>query len=328
MTDPEMEGWEPGTAEELVADALALGVPKASRRMITDWTEQGMLGPPAFRKSTAHGSDARLYSAAQRRLFTEMLKARQRSPLSRVPHHTLIRPVLQIWLNFDTVVSDAQARRAWRTWARAQRSSKIRRSDLARAVVDRFAHPDAPWHARRKAQLLLEEGEKTRNFDWGKISSALLQVSSPWLTGTGQRIERGFGLPEFAFGVQEQVAMWMIRDKVNRLLAAEQVQESALVEARAYHRDSWPRYKTDRHRLRERAINPEMFAEPEDLEEQINEEVHAFVPVLGHTLGLVETTFAEAHVLASGRPSDKGTKPRRASREEEGPRTRGHQATR
>lgn len=60
---PTGQGWQPATIEDLVADALALGVDTASARMITDWTEDGLLGSPAFQKSTGYGSDARLYPA-------------------------------------------------------------------------------------------------------------------------------------------------------------------------------------------------------------------------------------------------------------------------
>lgn len=293
----ESDGWQPAAAEDLVADALALGVPKASRRMITDWTEHGLLGAPAFRKSTRHGSDARLYSAEQRRLFTEMLKARQRSPLARVPHHTLIRPVLHIWLIDDTVVSDTQARRAWRTWARASKSTAARRSDNARKIVDQFAHPDAPYHQRRKAQLLIEQGEKERSHDWDRLYSALTEICSPWPAAPGQRVERSVGTPELPFGVQDAIAMWMLRYKVGRLLAQEQVPEASLVEARAEHRLTWQWYEDHRQNFMAQATHPQTFAKPSDLEGQIKQHVESFIPVLGHTLGLDQSIFAEARAL-------------------------------
>ncbi|MEV0185859.1 hypothetical protein AB0I54_42325 [Streptomyces sp. NPDC050625] len=296
MTD-ETDEWQPATAEDLVADAVALGVPKASPRMITDWTEYGLLGAPAFRKSTRHGSDARLYSADQRRLFTEMLKARQRSPLARVPHHTLIRVVLYIWLTDDTVVSDTQARRGWRTWARATRSTAAHRSETARQIVDQFAHPDAPYHQRRKAQLLIEQGEKQRSADWDRLYSALTEVCSPWPAAPGSRIERSIGTPILPFGVREAIATWMLNHKVSRQLAAEAVPEATLVQARAEHRVNWQSYEAQREQFQIQATKPEMFEKPSDLEEQVKQHVAGFLPALGHVLGLDQPTFAEARVL-------------------------------
>ena len=109
--------WEPGTAEDLVADAAAFGL-AITTRMITDWVECGLLAAPAFQKSTQHGSDQRLFSAAQRQLFTDMLQARQRSPHSRIPLDRLAEVIVHIWLDFHEAVDITQARRALRTWAR------------------------------------------------------------------------------------------------------------------------------------------------------------------------------------------------------------------
>ncbi|MFF3457860.1 hypothetical protein ACFYXH_26760 [Streptomyces sp. NPDC002730] len=300
MTSPEAETWEPATAEDLVADALALGVPKASPRMITDWTEHGLLGSPAFQKSTRHGSDARLYSPDQRRLFTEMLKARLRSPLARVPHHTLIRPVLHMWLIDDVVIPDSQARRAWRTWARsAGKNTAAKRSEIARKLVDQVAHPAAPYHQRRKAQLLIEQGEKARSPEWGKLYSALTEVCSPWPSPAGQRIERAVEGPDFPVGIREVVSNMMLRQKVTRRLGNEEVSEPLLVEARAEHRRGRQWYEASRSYFQERAVNPETFAEPSDLEAQVIEQVDAFIQPLGHQLGLVQEVLAEARAFGS-----------------------------
>lgn len=150
--------WEPGTVDDLVRDAQALGVEQVSARMITDWVEVGLLAAPEFQKSTQRGRDRSLFPASQRRLFTELLEARKRSPLKRIPHHTMIPVVLFVWLTSDTVVPVEQARRALRTYAQTTgKTNSARRQDNARRIVDQFAHPSATYHQRRTAQLLIGE---------------------------------------------------------------------------------------------------------------------------------------------------------------------------
>jgi hypothetical protein len=224
---------------------------------------------------------------------------RQRSPLARVPNQTLIRPVLHVWLIDDTVVPHTQARRAWRTWARSSgKGNAAWRSDAARAVVDQLAHPDAPYHQRRKAQLVIEEAEKTRTPDWGKIHSVLTAVCSPWPVPHGQLIERAVGTPQFPFGVQERVAMAMLAWRVTLLLATEGVHEAELVAARAEFRRDWGAYESLRTGFQEQATGSALFMKPEDLEQQIKEQVRAFVSHLGFTFGLAREVFAEATALA------------------------------
>jgi hypothetical protein len=299
MTHSTDRDWQPATIEDLVADALALGVDTASPRMITDWTEDGLLGSPEFQKSTRYGSDARLYPPEQRRLFHELLRARQRSPLARVPKHTLIRPVLHLWLTDDNVISTMQARRAWRTWAkRAGKNTAAARRGFTRQVVDQWAHPCAPYHQRRKAQLLLEQGEKTGVPDWDKLYSALTEVCSPWPAPQGQRIERAIGISQQPAGVQEAIALWMLGQKVTALLRQERVIEGDLDRARAEHRRGWQEYEASQTRLRQQATNPEAFDRPSTVEGQVKRHVEAFIPTLGHTLGLTRETFAQARALA------------------------------
>ena len=104
MNGNRLTAWVEGTAEDLVADALALEV-KASPRMVTSWIEDGLLANPEPRKTSAHGSDPRVFPREQRELFARLLEARKRSPLGRIPQRSLVRVVLYLWLIDDTVVS-------------------------------------------------------------------------------------------------------------------------------------------------------------------------------------------------------------------------------
>lgn len=78
-------------------------------------------------------------------MFTRLLEARERSPLGRIPQRSLIRVVLYLWLIDDTIVLTPQARRAWRTQARAAgQTTAVRRSENVRAIVEQLAHPQPP----------------------------------------------------------------------------------------------------------------------------------------------------------------------------------------
>jgi len=295
MTLLESREWTDATAEDLVADALAADETTASVRMIVDWTEHGLLAPPVFRKSTRFGSDARLYSPEQRRLFHELLQMRQRSPLQRIPYRTLIRPVLYLWLIDDSVVPNVQARRAWRTWAQATGvANAVRRRQTARQLVDQFAHPDATYHLRRKAQLVIEECEKIRTPDFDKVYSVLTAVCSPWSVPAGQQIERGIGIPGAPIGVREAVALWALNWKVIRLLLHEQITEEQLAEGRAEFRNDWSNYQQHRALYQAHATDPELFTTPKDPEQNIKQQLHDFVLTLGGSLGIAEKIFTEA----------------------------------
>lgn len=63
MNGDRLTPWVEGTAADLVADALALEV-KASPRMVTSWIEDGLLANPEPRKTSAHGSDPRVFPAS------------------------------------------------------------------------------------------------------------------------------------------------------------------------------------------------------------------------------------------------------------------------
>ncbi|WP_035844073.1 hypothetical protein [Kitasatospora azatica] len=296
MTDPHDGTWVEGTAAELVADAMALGVEKVSTRMVADWVGDGLLASPGFRKSTRHGSDERVFSPEQRWLFTELLKARQRSSLKRIPHHTLTRMVLYLWLVEDTVVPTEQARRAWRTYARATgRHTGPGRRRLAQRVVEQLAHPEATYRQRRTALLLIEAGEKSKQPDWEKLSPVIAQLASPWLVPGTPRIERSLG-PAWLPGTATQlVGMWWATQQVTELLLNKRIKEPVLDEVRAVFRASWSDYQARRAGMA--AASGEygrMFAPPASAEARIKETVEAFVGELAGVLGFITAAMEAA----------------------------------
>lgn len=287
--------WEPGTIDDLVQDAQALGIEQVSTRMITDWVEVGLLADPEFQKSTQRGRDHSLFPASQRRLFTELLEARKRSPLQRVPHHTMIPVVLFVWLTSDTVVPVEQARRALRTYAQTTgKTNKARRQDNARRIVDQFAHPSATYHQRRTAQLLIEEGEKTRKPDWGKLHAALTALCSPWRTAGLPLLERGIGRPDMPLTVTDSIVIMVAGQRLTARLRAEQVREQDLLEARTVHRSEWAVYEAARGQKQHEGTTPGFFAAPEGMEARVREQVHAYTGTLAGVLGIIAELAAEA----------------------------------
>ncbi|MGW0312604.1 hypothetical protein [Streptomyces flavidovirens] len=295
MEKTQVREWQPGTAEDFVRDAEALGVEQVSTRMITDWVEVGLLTAPEFQKSTQRGRDHSVFPAVQRRLFTELLEARKRSPLKRIPHHTMVPVVLFVWLTSDTIVPAAQARRALRTYAQTTgMTNRARRQDNARRIVDQFAHPSATHHQRRTAQLLIEEGEKTRNPDWGKLHSALTALCSPWRTTGLPLLERGIGRPDMPLTVTDSIVIHVAAQQLTARLRAEQVSEEDLLEARAVHRIDWAKYEAARCQDQPEDTTAGFFAAPEGMEARAREQVHAYTGTLAGVLGITAELAAKA----------------------------------
>ncbi|MGQ4484331.1 hypothetical protein ACN6LM_002659 [Streptomyces sp. SAS_281] len=289
--------WVEGTSADLVADALALAV-KASPRMVTSWVEDGMLANPEPRKTSAHGSDPRVFPPEQRELFTRLLQARERSTPGRIPQRSLIRVVLYLWLIDDTIVPTPQARRAWRTHARATgQTNAVRRSQNVRAVVEQLAHPSATLKQRRAAQLVLEEGERTGQIDIDRLTSVLTELYSPWPAQPGiPRIERALPGPFGPVSVQHHIAMWRARQQTVRLLRHEEIDEAELDRVRAVYRPMWAEYQARRPTMAAVGAGEfaAYFAEPDTMEGRAIEAVDAFVGTLAGEHGLIEAAFHAA----------------------------------
>lgn len=293
--------WEPGTAEDLIADAAVLGE-DFTPRTVTDWVEAGLLAGPAFHKSTQRGSDPRVYSADQRRLFTELLRMRGRSPHKRIRQDRLIEPVLYLWFEDNTIVTDQQARRALRTYAHGiGHLPAPARAAAARKIVGQIAHPNARPAERRAAEQMLVRVEKTAyetgEMDlagWEKLYSILLDLShhvDVRLAG----LERGLGPAVAPFGIAELTASWMATLRTKVLLSAEKIPEETLTQARAEHIRDWARYQNlVRPTLHERSTDVHMFAAPEDAEDAARQSLRGYVTVLAGVAGLLGEAMEEA----------------------------------
>ncbi|WP_205041783.1 hypothetical protein, partial [Streptomyces cinnamoneus] len=218
------------------------------------------------------------------------------------PQRSLIRVVLYLWLIDDTIVHTPQARRAWRTHARATgQTTAVRRGKNVRAIVEQLAHPSATLKQRRVAQLVLEEGERTGRIDIGKLTAVLTELYSPWPVQPGMpRIERALPGPFGPVSVQHHIAMWKAREQTFRRLRHEEIDENELDRVRAVYRPMWADYQARRPAMATIGDGEfaAYFAEPDTMEGRAIKAVDAFVGTLAGELGLIE---AAAHAAETAR---------------------------
>ncbi|MFI5803391.1 hypothetical protein [Streptomyces sp. NPDC051561] len=295
-------GWEPGTAEDLVADARALGV-EVTQRTVKNHVEYGLLAPPVRRKSTQRGSDPAIFPSGQRRLSYELHAARLRTTLPRTPYRTMIPIVLHMWYLDDAVIPTAQARRALRTHAlSAGIKSAVRRKESAQRVIDQFAHPSATRSQLATAKAWILQGEESGKPNWDAVADTLSAVASPWRRLGLPEIVRGLGPPQAPLTTDTAVAMWELRHQTNSELAFESVTEAALLRAREEHRRQWEQYQQHRPQLMTQAGGlADIFELPADQEQAARQQANGFVTVLGNTLGLARPVFERAGTRAKRR---------------------------
>ncbi|MEU1307213.1 hypothetical protein [Streptomyces shenzhenensis] len=225
-----------GTAADLVADAQALGFPHVTRRLITEWTHRGLLASPRFRQSSRGGSDPRLYSGDQRRLFCVLLYAAQSVGGGRTPGQKhLALAVIGLWARGMPSIPTEQVRRALTTVTDSLiHLPAYQARGIAQLMVDATAHPSAPAKTRRGAVLILTDCLHKGSWDTEAMHSALTSVTSPWPAPPGQRVERTLGVDPtgLPLGITEILAEFQASRWVLDLLRAEQVGTADLEAAR------------------------------------------------------------------------------------------------
>lgn len=303
MPDTANPRWEPGTAEDLIKDAAEIDVIFTSRA-INDWVETGMLAAPEFHKSSRHGSDPRVFTAEQRRMFRELLLARGRSPHKRIRQNRLIEAVLYMWFEDNSIVTDEQARRAFRTYAdgMGHLPAEGRRAN-AHAIVDQIARQDATASQRSLAERLLAEAEKTAHTtrrmglaDQERLYGVLLDLThSVDLRVAG--FERGLGPAAAPYLLFQLFGKWMATLRMSVVLATEQIPEHELAAVRAEHIRDWNRYQNViRPRLYEQT-GGNMFAPPADAEDAMRENLRDFVLALAGRVGVLRQALTDAQAL-------------------------------
>ena len=140
---------EPGTIDDLVADAVGAGH-KVTHRMVHDWVAKGLVDRPERRREGASGSLKALHSLEQRVLFFHLSEQRAGGAAIR----DLAEMVIRIWFSLDGCVPTRQALKALRTWVGDPRSSKVEARRLAVMHTRPFTSDRRLGTARDRRELL------------------------------------------------------------------------------------------------------------------------------------------------------------------------------
>ena len=236
---------EPGTIDDIVADAAAAGY-QATARLIRDWTQHGLLDYPHKRPAgKGHGSAPALYPASQRMLLLTLLHHRPGKSVS-----SLARIPVGIWMYWgEEYVPLRQAHRALmrflgdpqagRRYVRdAGRASKDRARAVARALLGQLDNPRATPRARRELLEVLTEAAYTGRPDFPLLERA---VSAVFDAGTTQ-IRRAIGHPAAPVTTEALIGVIKARLAAVTALTADQVTGDALTRARDAHLFAYAEY--------------------------------------------------------------------------------------
>jgi hypothetical protein len=236
---------EPGTIDDIVADAAAAGH-QVTARLIRDWTQHGLLDYPQKRPAgKGHGSAPALYPASQRNLLLTLLHHRPGNSVS-----SLARIPVGIWMYWgEEYVPLRQAHRALmrflgdpqagRRYARdAGRASKNRARAVARAMLGQLDNPRATPRARRELLNVLTEAACTGRPDFQLLENA---VSAVFDAGTTQ-IRRAIGHPAAPVTTEALIGVIKARLAAVTALTAGRVTGEALTRARDAHLFAYAEY--------------------------------------------------------------------------------------
>jgi len=236
---------EPGTIEDMVADARAAGY-EATVRLIRDWTQHGLLDSPQKRSAgKGHGSAPAIYLPNQRNLFLTLLHHRPGKSVS-----SLARIPVSIWMYWgEDYVPLRQARRALlrylgdpqagRRYAKdAARTSKERARTAARAILGQLDNPQATHQARRELIDALTEAAYTGQPDFQVLEDAISAVFEP---GT-RLIRRAIGHPSAPVTTGAMITVMKARLAAVTALTAGTVTDETLLQARDAHLFAYAEY--------------------------------------------------------------------------------------
>ena len=225
---------DPGTINELVADAAAAGH-KITPRLIRDWTEHGLLDYPQRRPAgKGHGSAPALYPASQRNLLLTLLHHRPGNHIS-----SLARIPVAIWMYWgEEYVPLWQARRALMTWLGDARASVQKARDAARSVLGSIDSPHATARARRELVDVLTDAGWTGRPDFARMELAIRAVFEPG----HDLVRRAVGHPSAPMMTESMIGVMKARLTAVTALRAGDVTDEALVQAREAHLFAYAEY--------------------------------------------------------------------------------------
>ncbi|MEV5485665.1 hypothetical protein [Streptomyces sioyaensis] len=235
---------EPGTIDDLVADARAAGYPDMNERLISSWIAKGLLDQPRLR-TLRRGSAKAEHSVNQRRLLLLLVDKRRQvahlSALAQVP--------LAVWLWWDGYVPTRQAQRAWVTWVgRGRRSQEVARQGAV-GLLQQVGHQLATETARTRFVRLITElgnGKALTMRGRAELLDAVREVMEP------ESVFAASGLVHALGPAQTPMTVEVVMTHVEALCAAlgrtldGKVDDALLERARVVHRASMTDYLAHR----------------------------------------------------------------------------------
>jgi len=230
-----LEISEPGTIDDLLADATASGY-TVTTRLIRDWTERGLLDYPQKRSAgKGHGSAPALYPASQRNLLLTLLQKRPDNNISG-----LAKIPVGIWMYWgDDYVPLRQARRALMTWIGDPRTSRQRAREVARAILGQIDSPEATPRARRELLDVLTQANYTGRLDFEQVERTIRAVFEP---DYRNEIRKAIGHPSALVMTDSMISMMKARLTAVSDLTAGNVTDETFIQARDAHLFAYAEY--------------------------------------------------------------------------------------
>jgi hypothetical protein len=225
---------DPGTIDDLIADAARAGYP-ITARLIRDWTQIGLLDHPRRRPAgRGRGSSPALYPANQRELLLTLLSKRADNGIG-----SLARIPVGIWMYWgDIYVPLHQARQALLTWIGTPRASQRGARETAQAVLGQLDNSAATPAARRELRNVLTNIAYTRKLDPDQLERAVFDVFEPSV-GPVRRVVGHHEAPLMADSV---IDVMKARLTAVAHLMGDQVSDETFYQARRFHLVAYAEY--------------------------------------------------------------------------------------
>jgi hypothetical protein len=262
---------EPGTLEDLIADASMLGW-GTNERMLRDWKRMGLLASPAKRSlGRGLGLAPGIYSDKQRAIFRLLVHNKR----DGAKNEQLAKAVVYLWLNQDDDwVDSEQALAAVLTAIGNPKKSQRIAGSAARDLVNSIDLAGATIVDRRKLTNLI-----TDQLSRGDIKpERLAPLISAILDRPGVTVVRG---PSGAQLTTDAIVQ-LLSFRASAASRIQQVTAHEMDEVRAEHQITWAQYQTARPTLYAMAgaETKHLFDEPSGIQ-LLNEAVPITLFLLG-----------------------------------------------
>lgn len=228
------QGLTPGTLEDLIADANAVGL-DFNERLARDWHRRGLLGSPQRQHlGRGRGSTAGVYSREQRALFQAI--SRNRAAGIKLP--TLASLPIWAWLNFDGWVDLTQLRRAMHTAVGNPRLSERVASQTAHVLLRLVDHHQGRPGARGALRQELVDQLRRGRINTERLLPKVEAVFQP----QGLTLIRG----PVGASLSAQDFTYSLGARILAAIQLKTVPDEQLLTARSQHRTSWVEYQQRR----------------------------------------------------------------------------------